>query len=381
VERFFMLSELEVKAHSTLFLCDLDVEDETHGTHETEDTSTESVDAIGNDQPQPDFPPFVLLYLLWKPDMTSSAETFAQSTILETVTRLESLADIVNSIEEAKTLRGRISRPSSSNNLNGGAAAVTIDHGSKKNCSVYLIVDRVAPPEPKLWWSLDAGKAASARERHHQLQVDLAEELARKVAADPKLRHLCEGITVGVSNHERAAPGLEACVNATCIGEKDRRKEHEANPQKVSSTKSLIGLMAVQPDECLGLQAGDVTDAAQDVLQTRVCAEWNGQGNLQTFSERGRKSWRFKHGLLSEPEITGPKRRKIPRRRQRTQPSDTQFDEAAMDRAMQEMIIDALAAIFIGFYMAFHFREELREFFWILNPQHWDDLIQNLREL
>jgi hypothetical protein len=176
VERFFMLSELEIKAHSTQFLCDLDVEDQTHGTHETEDTSTGSNDANGNDQGQPqpelDSPPFVLLYLLWKPDMTSSAETFAETTILETVTRLESLVDIVNSIEEAKTLRGGFVRPSSSNNLNGGAAAtaVTFDSGTKKSCSVYLIVDRVAPPEKKLWWSIDASKAASARESFHQVQ-------------------------------------------------------------------------------------------------------------------------------------------------------------------------------------------------------------------
>jgi hypothetical protein len=210
----------------------------------------------------------------------------------------------------------------------------------------------------------------------------LAEELARKVAKDPKLRHLCEGITVGVSNHERAAPGLEACVNAICIGEKDRRKEHEANPQKVSSTKSLMGVMAVDPDECLGLQSADETDAAQGVLQARVCAEWNGQGNLQTFSERARKSWRLKHGLLPEPEMTGPKRRKIPRRRQqRPQPSETQFDDTTMDRALQEMIINTLAAVLIGFYITFHFREELTEFFWILNPKHWDDLVQHLREL
>jgi hypothetical protein len=386
VERFFMLSELEIKAHSTSFLCDLDVEEQTHGTHDTEDSSTGSVDASENYQPQPDFdsPPFVLLYLLWKPDMTSSAKTFSETTILETVTRLESLVDIVNSIEEAKSLRGGFVRPSSSNNLNGGAAtpAVTFDNGSKKSCSVYLIVDRVAPPEKKLWWSLDAAKAASARERMHQVEVDLAEELARKVAADPKLRHLCEGITVGVSNHERTAPGLEACVNAICIGEKDRRKEHEANPQKVSSTKSLMGVMAVDPDECLGLQSPDETDGAQGVLQSRVCAEWNGQGNLQTFSERARKSWRLKHGLLPEPVITGPKRRKIPRsRQQRKQPSDAQFDDTAMDQAMQEMIVNALAAILIGFYMTFHFREELTEFFWILNPKHWDDLVQYLREL
>jgi hypothetical protein len=387
VERFFMLSELEIKAHSTSFLCDLDVEDQTHGTHDTEDTSTGSVDANDNYHPQPDFdaPPFVLLYLLWKPDMTSSAQTFAETTILETVTRLESLVDIVNSIEEAKTLRGGFVRPSSSTNLHGGAAAataVTLDNGSKKSCSVYLIVDRVAPPEKKLWWSLDAAKAVSARERMHQVQVDLAEELARKVAAHPKLRQLCEGITVGVSNHERAAPGLEACVNAICVGEKDRRKEHEANPQAVSSTKSLMGVMAVDPDECLGLQSADETDAAQGVLQSRVCAEWNGQGNLQTFSERARKSWRLKKGLLPEPEITGPKRRKIPRsRQQRKQPSDTQFGDTTMYRAMQEMLINALAAIVIGFYMTFHFREELTEFFWILNPKHWDDLVQHLREL
>jgi hypothetical protein len=382
-ERFFMLSELEVKAHSTSFLCDLDVEDETHGTHETEDTAAESVDGNGgNDQPQPDFPPYVLLYLLWKPDMTTSAKTFAETAIPETIARVESLIDIVNSTEEAKTLRGRIARPSSSNNLNGaGTAAVTFDNGNKKSCSVYLIVDRVAPPEKKLWWSLDKAKAAAARERFHQTQVDLSEELARKVAADPKLRHLCEGVTIGVSNHERAAPGIEACVNAVCIGEKDRRLEHQANPQIVSSAKSLIGVVAVKPDDCLGLQSGDETDAAQDVLQSRVCAEWNGQGNLQTFAERARTSWRLKHGLLPEPEITGPKRRKIPRRRQRIQQSESQFDETAMDRVMQEMIINALAAIFIAFYMTFHFREELTEFFWILNPKHWDDFIQNLREL
>jgi hypothetical protein len=315
--------------------------------------------------------------------MTCSSKIFAETTVLETVTRIESLVDIVNSTEEAKTLRGRMVRSPASNGENGGSDTAALDNGTKRTCSVYLIVDRVVPPEKQQWWSLDAAKAASARERFHQVQLDLAEQLARKVAADPKLRHLCEGITVGVSDHERAAPGIEACVNAVSIGEKDRRKEKQAHPQKVADTNSLIGVMAVQPDDCMGLQSGDVTDSAQGVLQTRVCAEWNGQGNLQTFAERAHTAWRLQNGLLPEPEIIGPKRRKIPRRsRQRnTQPSESQFDEAAMDRAVQEIIINILAVIFIGFYVTFHFREDLTEFFWVLNPKHWDDMIQNLREL
>jgi hypothetical protein len=52
-----MLSEIEIKAHSTRFLCDLDIEDETH---ETEDTSTESANEEANGNDHPDFPTFVL---------------------------------------------------------------------------------------------------------------------------------------------------------------------------------------------------------------------------------------------------------------------------------------------------------------------------------
>ena len=385
-ERFFLLSELEIHAHSTNFLCDLDIENETN---DTEDLSTDSGngDHGNDDHTHSTLPTFCLVYLLWKPGMTTSAQVFMETDVLDAVTRVESLVDVVNSTETAKALRGRPVPPAKHSTF--AALGNDTNHSNdREKCSIYLIVDRVEPPEKKQRWSLDATKEAAARERFHQVQRDLAEQLARKVAAHAKLRHLCEGITVGVSDHERAAPGLEAAANAVNVGAKDRRKEYQAHPDQdndkssrsnSSGIKSSVGLLAVQPSDCLGIQSENVTDAAQGVLQTRVCAEWNGQGNLQTFAARAQAAWRIQHGLLPDQDLVGPRRRKIPRRERHGDAAS--FDEAAMDRAVQDVIIDTLAAVLLAFYITFHFRDDLKEFFGFFNPRHVDDLIQKLREL
>ena len=344
-ERFYVLSELEVNGHSTVFL---DEEEECNDTQETEESSTsEDRAAPGRSD---GYPPFIILYLLWLPNV--SVRNFVDGTILMSIKTLEALTTIVPSIEEER-LTSPLSRNSSRVSLSrmqniatseavednkgtpisskeeekghvsnedkpisdslsernqSNSSVRSISRGSK----VYLVVEKVCPEITG-----DSGASQTdleAKQRHYQVQVDLAEHLARMVASHSYLRTVFEGITVGVANHYRAAPALEACLDSILVGSKDRRKHTGGS---TTHTKSLIGIVSSSSSDLLGAKEQESADAVQGVLQCRICAEWSGRGTLNTFARRAHKVWRLKAGLPAEEahqypffNSSGPRRRK-----------------------------------------------------------------------
>jgi hypothetical protein len=369
-ERFYVLSELELNGHSTVFLYDEEEEeeeecDETQETEESSQTSTPE-DLPGGPTttatatttiPGGDvsLAPFLILYLLWRPEM--DAREFVETILSKAIDKLETLTDIMPTKDER--LPGSLNRSSSRLSLgasfselgttdasrnSSGQRTTTIRNGDSNETGVgldlktstssssqqqsssqtttpfgikqstfvstddvagsklYLVVERVCPV---LGVGDSAAATASAgtnyedgpeeaKQRHYQVQVDLAEHLSRMVASHPYLRTVCEGITVGVSNHVRAAPGLDACMDGVLVGAKDRRK-YASN-----DSKGCMGLVACSSEDFLGLEQNAEADAVQGVLQCRVCAEWNGRGTLQTFARRAHRSWRVNHGLSPE---------------------------------------------------------------------------------
>ena len=332
-ERFYLLAELETNGHSTVFLREHDNENETL---ESQESSSSTMSDHNHDRSTAKFPPFIILYILWRPETT--ARVAAEAVLMETIHQLEAAVDIgisqeprirslssmsltsmaltdapssprreVKAVESPKyqettTNKQKKSSPDrSSSDLDGhsqtnsSSTKLNVNVGSK----VYLVMDRVCPPLPA-----NAVEDPEAKQRHFQVQVDLAEHLARRVASHSKLRAVCEGITIGVADHARAAPGLEACLDAVIVGAKDRRKVS-------ANSKSWVGMVAADSNDFLGLQEPDVTDAASGVLQSRVCAEWNGMGTLPTFSKRAHRAWRIAHDLPpEEPVALSPRKRK-----------------------------------------------------------------------
>lgn len=373
-ERFYLLAELETNGHSTLFLREDDNENETLETQESSSTTSDH----NYDRKTAKFPSSIILYVLWRPETT--ARDFAEAVLMETIHQLEAAVDIVPSQEtrirslssmsltsmalvdapssprrEVRVLESPKDQETSTNQLkdtfsdrssldldrhtqtNGSSTKPNVDAGSK----VYLVVDRVCPP-----LSAEAGEDPEAKQRHFQVQVDVAEHLARMVASHSKLRAVCEGITIGVANHDRAAPGLEACLDAVLVGAKDRRRVS-------ANSKSWVGMVSADSNDFLGFQETDVTDAASGVLQSRVCAEWNGMGTLPTFSKRAHRAWRIAYDLPPEEPVP-----LLPRKRKRRLSSDQ---------------LDALSPVDI-------FSTLLTVFFWVAIAsyvwENWRDLLQ-----
>lgn len=213
--------------------------------------------------------------------------------------------------------------------LDGSVTSTTIpEHDSpqpktKRESTVhlYLVVDIAASDDTYTTDDVDE----DARQRQFQVKVDTAERLARHVAQSRDFRSMVDGITVGIANNVRAAPGLEACVDAVLHGASHRRR------RGASGAKSNIGLVALHPDDLLGLQDETVTDAAQGVLQSRTCAEWNGNGDLLSFARRAHSGWCIANGVGEESTAGSPsgepKSRKRRRRRRRgDMEGDLKFD-------------------------------------------------------
>jgi hypothetical protein len=341
-ERFYLLSELETNGHSTVFLREHDNENETLETQESSSTTSDH-----NRSSMAKFPSFIILYLLWTPETT--ARVFAEGVLMETIHQLEAAVDISMPSREPRirtlssislTSMSLTDAPSSPRREVKVVESPTKPNVENVGSKVYLVVDRVCPPLPA-----QAAEDPEAKQRHFQVQVDLAEHLARKIASHSKLRAVCEGITIGISNHDRAAPGLEACLDAVLVGSKDRRRVS-------ANSKSWVGMVAADSDDFLGLQETNVTDAASGVLQSRVCAEWNGMGTLPTFSKRAHRAWRIAHDLPPEEPVS-----LSPRKRKRGLSSD-QFDALSP--------VDMFSTV-----LAFCFWVAIASYVW----ENWRDLL------
>jgi hypothetical protein len=297
---------------------------------------------------------------------------------------------------------------------------------SRPKASLYIVVDRLMPVDSdqdehdEMEESENAHSDTNSARQSHVHQEELAERLARTVASHPLLRTVTQGITVGVSNHVRAAPGLEACVQAITVGATDRRRlGHQSLPRTASITsgpvlpspvatappqfatldskKSLLGLVAVTPSDLLGLQDATVTDAAQGVVQSKITAEWNGCGDLHSFAARVHSQWRNVHGLPPEPSRTAATiaaKRKVPRRIRRDNRLPAlaarrrklwrPFNRTSWKRTrgsdgeMRNLATDVVAFGLILGYIGFHFGMEIVALMTTAGTA-WNDLIRSAR--
>lgn len=484
-ERFFLLAEIEVHAQPITFLCESGnstEENSTQATEETEEdegTATSPPSKTHSDASSPErglgsttisqhehlyLPPCILLYLLWRPEMTPDPSFFAETYILDAVMRIKESVDLESSSSQRNDQHhesaprfsgslgsGRIVDTAVGDEVRGGCtsdininvqnATIHLDQASTPTgkhisfahsisssptsasvphrshadasstptkASLYLVVDRV---RPTLSSSETSHPSSGEVVQQHQKQQeeeeeDLAERLARAVASHPVLRQCTEGITVGLSNHVRAAPGLEACVQAVHWGSQDRRRHHHAttvatanqfhhqssSTNTVSTTtidpeKSLLGIVSWTQEDMLGLQKTGVTDAAEGVLQSKVTVEWNRQGDLHSFAKRAHDQWKRQHGIDTSRITDGfALKRKVPRRIQNrlvvAKKSNRSHlyagTEVRLERAMHEQCVDFLAVCLILVFVLFHFGSDVAWSFRSVTTM-WYDLIRSLR--
>lgn len=313
-ERFYMLSEIEQNAHSTTFLCDTYDCDQA-----TQDTAESSSCSLGGDaQSQQQSSLYNILYVLWKSDQGSSPRAFCEGTLATAIQQCISVLAQDHSESSSMTNTSTSSKSPESS----PARRETSTTAATTSPRLYLVVDMLAPlPNESSTTTTsstpDHDQEQARQKRFFTVKVDTAERLARHVAQSQEFRLSVNGITVGISNHVRAAPGLEACLEALLIGARDRRRFSKNNQ------KSGIGMIVMNPDDLLGLQDESVTDAAQGVLQSRTCAEWCGNGNLQTFARRAHSAWCVDHNVEEEKEHS-PGR--TARRRRRRDGLDGEFE-------------------------------------------------------
>lgn len=335
-ERFFMLSEFELNSHSVRFIPDLQDQDEC--TPETIDSaSTDEVEL--NSYTEADaFPPYLLVYVLWRPNMTTSVSAFTANVIMEILNKIQTMVDVSLSDEDKKRTRdgGGPMSPSRFQNDPEFDTSPVREQESVSNSSLssldngktrlYLVVDRITPYKETTIDAIDDEKG-NQRQRLFEVETKLAESLARYVATNSRLRSFFQGITVGVADHERAAPGLDACLDAINCGAKDRRTVGR-------DCKSHVGIIALSSDDLLGLDEEQETDAAQGILQTRISTEWNGKGNLKSFALRAHSMWRKDYGLPPEPSeflVDAKKQRRTGRRLSRLDEELERLDKFPLD--------------------------------------------------
>ena len=289
-----MLSEIQLKSHSMLFLRDLFP---TQGEDDTQDLSTTSslgssngnenesntiaTEEISNaeteaerryddtsgglQQKKPNLPPCVMLYLLWRPDSQfDTPESYTKNVVKPAVDQVLQLHKY--------------------------SAGFSKEHPIP---AIYLVVERFAVIDQSL--HLESLRKA---------QIEVSEKLIRIVATDADLclRNIIQGISVGLSNDFRAAPGLETCMNAILVGDAERRHFPQKSKKELSIIRngreldpgrSCIGIVTEYPEDLTGLDTTGETDAVQNMhLHARSTGNWSGKGNVLNFAARAQKVWR-----------------------------------------------------------------------------------------
>ena len=225
----------------------------------------------------------------------------------------------------------------------------------------------------------------------HNTEIKMAEKLAKSVSSNKFLRSTIDGISIGITSDARAAPGLEACMDAVCRGSKERRKavrdyrlkkkssgissssssssrEEQAlqHLRDKSPERSPVAIVAIQPDdlECTDndhhshshhhhhSEEEGVTEISHNILQCRVSTEWNGLGECNTFTDRAMKDWRKAWNVsdVSSDEIVNGSsgnntgravRPKVPRINRRKE-IDNDYDEKYADEPISTVMITVL---------------------------------------
>lgn len=274
-DRLYMLSELQVHAHSIQFLCDL----KKNGT-------------------KPSLPASIILYLRWKPNTYPTPLSFADGPLSECVRQCLIANGDDAPFDELQLVRSRPREApySPRRQHNDALPAQTVEslkkigiplpllgpgdfsskstdaletkheqeNENKQLTNIYVVVDRISPepngagatnlPDlPDLscmsYESVQRGEHSESlsttsstnqqqpprqpqseeqREleqlNHHDNEMKVVKSLARAIASSRFLRNRIDGVTIGLTSDARAAPGLEGCMDTVARGAKERRR-------------------------------------------------------------------------------------------------------------------------------------------------------------
>ena len=345
-ERFYILSEMQLNSVPPTFLNPAEHPVDDNMTAETVDS--QSQDAMVSELP---LQPFSILYLTWKGEIYANMDSdeainrFSDETILPAVRKIQGNASIRRP-SQTPSHWSDDDDDESQNNDQIRSSSLEESHKKAKavaSTRLYLVVEQI--PATCL-----ADEEADA---HFSKLERYATALARSVSTHAELRSLVQGIAVGVSNLERAAPGLEACMNALLVGSQDRRRHAKEEEGK----KSLIGMIAESYETLVG--PGDNyhshsheghhgKEAVPLLRQCLVTVEWSAAGDLTTFAERAHKVWREQHGLPAEQPTPVIRKKAIPRRQTNVNPRPD----------MTDILYDFVVVSILLLYFYFHFRHD-----------------------
>jgi len=290
-DRLYMLSELQVHAHSIQFLCDLKK----------------------NGAKASSLPSSVILYMRWKPGTYPTPLSFADGPLSECVRQCLIANGDSAPLDELELVRSRpreipysprrqhndelpaqtlesltkmcIPLPLSSNDgesTSKPTRSIETKHYEENEntqlTNIYVVVDRISPDSnseipdlPDLsctsyestrrgehsesstqlisstnqQQSQSQSQSAEQTEleqlNQHNNEMKVAKSLARAIASSRFLRNRIDGVTIGITSDARAAPGLEACMDTVARGAKERRRASISKPARERNAHNCQG--------------------------------------------------------------------------------------------------------------------------------------------
>ena len=307
-DRLYILSELQVHAHSIQFLRDREI-----------------------DGAKPSLPSSIILYMRWKPDTYPTPLSFADGPLSERVRQCLIANGDDAPLDQLQLVRSRpreipysprrqsqsyddlpdktplpFSVPTGSGSMSKPESKLDdeVKHGEQMESSqltnIYVVVDRICPESgndhfpdlPDLsctsYESIRRGEESQRctekmndntkqqfqSEEHngidqivqHNNEMKIVKSLARAIASSRFLRGRIDGVTIGLTSDSSAAPGLEACMDAVARGAKERRRasvsrrvekiDKEGRRERalrlirdLSPERSPIAIVACDPDD------------------------------------------------------------------------------------------------------------------------------------
>jgi hypothetical protein len=324
--------------------------------------------------------PSIILYLLWDVDSHPTPRTFADGLLSESVRQcLEARGEVIDTeeIEQARC-NPRLSpysprRPSCE--LNTLISPSCDEYESNEQAlRIYVVVDKVSRAAdigelpnfqdlttasfeegfPVQYQHMQNETSNESFDNQSEINTELqrqsaqhnnelksAESLARAVASSRFLRNRIDGISIGITSEPRAAPGLEAVMDAVSRSAKERRSAQSVEHNNtIRNDESLQCLQRRSPERSpisiVVCKSHDLewTDAHShhhhgsntQLLQSRVTCEWNGKGDYNTFSDRAMRDWRRVWSEENE-SLNGASKKKVPRLSRKSSEADDELDE------------------------------------------------------
>ncbi len=269
VERYYMLSEIEQHALRPVYLNNYFENNDSLGEAETVATASSETEDYSCQ-----LPPYIVLYLLWNcsddnknsDSEEETAESFQKGPLEGALQKLESLSEKIDQYREKN------------------------DPDSKQEPSlpqnVFVVVDAL------IWSDGDEMDKASnnnnndsdtQREARFRKHLTIVQALAKTVlhAEHNSDRIRLFGATLGLADHARAAPGLEACLEAIMVGGKDRRRN--------GLPKSCVGIVCHSLEDLVGYDEETDTDAVQGVMQSLTHVSYSKKSNVEPMDKNSKQ--------------------------------------------------------------------------------------------